>query len=74
MKANVGANIDANGKGGLDLSGFDSEKLQAEANSRIAKFQVAGDLEKDRALKLNAADTAVKQQRQRRWPHRRRPV
>ena len=63
MKANVGANIDAYGKGGLDLSGLDSDKLQGEAKTRIAKFQVAGDLEKERALKLNAADTAEKQKR-----------
>ena len=63
MKANVGANIDSYGKGGLDLSGFDSEKVQQEAQSRITKFQVAGDREKERALKVIAADTAQKQKR-----------
>lgn len=63
LKANVGANIDSYGKGGLDLSGFDSEKVQQEAQSRITKFQVAGDREKERALKVIAADTAQKQKR-----------
>ena len=44
-------------------AGFDSEKVQQEAQSRITKFQVAGDREKERALKVIAADTAQKQKR-----------
>ena len=62
MKANVAANVDAYGKGGVDLS-LDTEKIQAEAASRIAKFQSAAEKEKERALALNAADTAEKQKR-----------
>lgn len=62
MKAKVAANVDAYGRGGVDLS-LDTEKIQAEAANRIAKFQSAADKEKERALALNAADTAEKKKR-----------
>ena len=62
MKANVAANVDAYGKGGVDLS-LDTEKIQAEAANRIAKFQSAAEKEKERALAVAAADAAEKKQR-----------
>ena len=58
-------NIDLSGSRPLDLSGVNSLGGDAlgEAKRRIAKFQSAAELEKNRALKLNAADVAVKQER-----------
>eukprot|EP00320_Phaeocystis_rex_P006519 CAMPEP_0119092546 /NCGR_PEP_ID=MMETSP1178-20130426/160115_1 /TAXON_ID=33656 /ORGANISM="unid sp, Strain CCMP2000" /LENGTH=441 /DNA_ID=CAMNT_0007076133 /DNA_START=15 /DNA_END=1340 /DNA_ORIENTATION=- len=61
----LAVNIDLSGARPLDLSGLNNlgEDSLGEAKRRIAKFQAAAELEKQKALDANAADVAKKQER-----------